>query len=385
MISSSEIGLDLSKEADNKQLSVEKAREGILKMGDPAIGRVYEAMKGKDLPMLFRFKTPSENNAYYAGTIHPHNLTPAQNQEQTQGLKNAFDQFTKVTSDKEKRMVLIEGSEPGNLTNKYSSLEDALERGGEMGAITWYGKESGIDVISADIPTEATVAFMKEQGVPDLDIALNFAFRNVHSHLTSKDHSNGMFTQGEVFDLLMNVSLLTTGWDKEYAQQSLDQIKQQGGFKTPEGRAQVQDYINTTLSKLNSHLKENSKFIKNETTGEKGIQLIVQKGMDSVGNPIFASEYNPDRDYQKLSNPFLDNPDNPKGLLNQLSAKLSDNRDQYILGQIVDKINDGYDLFIGFGNSHAIQESAGLINAGCTTSDYPLEAINPKVDLANAV
>ncbi len=375
--SAAELGIDLSKEMDTKQLSPEKAQEGMLKMGDLAIDRVYKAMEGKDLPMVFRYKSPNERIIHYSGTIHPHNLTSEQNHTQTTGLKTAFDEFNGATTDSQKRLVLIEGSKPGIITNEYATFEEAVQRGGEMGAITWYAKEAGIDVMSPDIPYEETVTFMKEQGIPNLTIALNFAFRNLHSALRDKELRHEQhFTQQEVADLLLNLSLVYTDWEKDFAQSELEEIKKLGSFNTSEGRSRIQQYIDKMLPQLNTHLKDNSKFIKNEVTGEEGIQLLVQNGVDEQGNPLYVSEYDLEKHYQPLVNPFVNNPDNPKGMLNYLSAKLSDNRDRYILDQIVTRVNEGYDLFIGFGNSHAIQEGAGLIAAGCNSSDYPVQVLN---------
>lgn len=373
----------VNRETDHKQIPLEEANKGMLKMGDPAIDRVYKAMEGKDLPMVFRFRTPNERTIYYTGTIHPHNLTPEQHQTQTNGLRAAFDEFNTATASSKKRLVFIEGSKPGILTNDYASYEDASQRGGEMGEITWFAKEAGIDVISPDLPHEEGFKFMKEQGVPDLTIALNFAFRNVHSALRDKElRHEEAFTQQEVADMLLGLSLVYTDWERDFAHKELAEIKQRGVFETPQGRARIQQYIDTMLPKLNEHLKENSKFIKNETTGEEGIRLLVQTGADKDDNPIYTSEYDPEKHYQPLANPFVNNPDNPKGMLNYLSAKLSDNRDRYILGQLVSKVNEGYDVFIGFGNSHAIQEGAGLIAAGCTSSDYPIQAVSGQTSTA---
>lgn len=377
-ISSSSIS---SPEAETQPpLSIDKARDGMLKMGDPVIDEIYKTMDGKDLPMVFRYKTPDGHIIYYDGTVHLHDLPLKQAQIEIAEIKKSFGEFDTLTSTTSKRIVFVEGGRPGIHNDVYSSYQDAVQQGGEMGAVTWFAKEAGIDVISPDIPPEETVAFMKKNGIDDLTIGLNFAFRRVHSLLREKQNRNeGTFSQSEVLDTLMGVSLIDTDWNRDYAQQTLDTIKKSGGFDSPEGKAQVQEFINTTSTALNTHLKQNTEFIENGT-GERGIQLLVQNGTDQTGNPLYTSEYNPEQHYQTLTNPFLNHPDNPNGLLNKLSALISDNRDRYILDHLIQKVNEGYDIFTAFGNSHAIQEGAGLIAAGCTSPDYPINLLSENSD-----
>jgi hypothetical protein len=362
---------DLSK----TQLSEDQALDGMLKMGDLRINAIYEVLADKMTPMLFRLHTPSGQNIFYAGTRHPEYISQETRHEQSNGLMLAFDEFTERTKNSTRRIVFIEGSKPGILTNDYATQEEAYNKG-EMGEITWMAKEAGIDVMSPDIPDDKIAEFMREQSVPDLTIALNFAFRNLHSLVSEKaKKQESHFSQSEVLDLLGGVSKGPAGWKRDFTDQAITKIIALGEFDSAEGRTEIQNYIDQMLPQLNQHLKENSQFIENEATGEKGIQLLVQQGTDSEGNPLYVYEYNPEKHYQQLVNPFVNNSDNPKGMLNHLSALLSDKRDQYILSQLVEKVNAGYDVFIGFGNSHAIQESAGLIAAGCETTDYPVDVL----------
>lgn len=372
-----EILLETSLETSiDKQISLEVAQQSMFKIDSPAIERVYKEMEGKDLPMVFKYESPNKNIVHYVGTAHSSYLSEEQRLEQTKGLKSAFDEFKTTTFDSKKKLVLIEGSESGLITNKFTSFEDA-SKNGEMGETTWYASEAGIDVMSPDIPHEETLKFMKDEGVDDLTIALSFVFRSLHTALKEKSNQgDNHFTQREVIDLLVGVSTVYTDWEREAVEKDLTEIREIGGLETLEGKTKAQEYINKMLSQLNNHLKENSKFIKNEETNEAGIQLLVQQGVDDKGNPVYISEYNPEEHYLPLVSPFINSPDNPKGMLNYLSAKISDNRERYILEQIINKVNDGYDLFVAFGNSHAIQEGPGLIAGGCISSDYPIQSIN---------
>lgn len=376
-VSTSEILSDSSPEmTTNKMISLESAQQNMLKIDSPDIEKVYKEMEGKDLPMIFKYHFPNENIIDYVGTAHSSYLNKEQLLEQTKGLKTAFDEFKDSTSSSKKRLVLIEGSESGLITNKFTSFEDA-SKNGEMGETIWYATDAGIDIMSPDIPHEETLKFMKEEGVDDLTIALSFAFRSLHTALKEKNlQEDKHLTQREVIELLVGVSTVYTDWERETVEKDLAEIRETGGLDTPEGKTKAQEYIDKMLPQLNTHLQENSKFIKNEVTGDDGIQLLSQQGIDSNGDPTYISEYDPEKHYLPLVSPFINNPDNPKGMLNYLSAKISDNRERYILEQIVDKVNDGYDLFIVFGNSHAIQEGPGLIAAGCNSEDYPIKIVN---------
>lgn len=358
------------------QLSKEKTIDGMLKMGDPVIDQIYEELEDNMSPMVFRLKSPKGTSIFYIGTRHPEYITQEKREDQSKGLKAAFDEFTELTKNSTRRIVFIEGSKPGILTNDYATQEEAYNNG-EMGEITWMAKEAGVDVMSPDIPDEKTAEFMREQSVPDLTIALSFALRNLQSRVSEKaKKQESHFSQKEVLNLIGGVSQGPAGWERDYTDQAMAKIKELGGLESAEGRIEIQNYIDQMLPQLNQLLKESSQFIEIENTGEKGIQLLVQQGTDSEGNAIYVYDYNPKEHYQQLVNPFINNSDNPKGMLNHLGALLSDNRDHYILSQLVEKVNEGYDVFIGFGNSHAIQETAGLIAAGCETKDYPVGILN---------
>lgn len=164
------------------------------------------------------------------------------------------------------------------------------------------------------------------------------------------------FSQVELVNLLAGVVERTRWVEMLSLVSKLKEDVGKMGIDSSEFRAEMKSFENSILSKINSIFQESTKAL----DGANGFPLFQENGSDADGYPIYTSLYDPENHYQPLLRPDIFAEDNLKTPMNVLSNQLGELRESVVFKRITEKIKDGYDPFVVFGNSHVIKQAPAI-------------------------
>lgn len=333
------------------------AESKILKFTDPLVYERINLMdKNGEITVEFPFISPSgQRAAEFIGTTHNHNLVEEDIDKQKKHLLEKFKAYVANQNEKgAKPMLMIEG---GKVT-EYTSYEVVEADPGEFAHLVWMAQQEGIPIYSPDTTAEDTTEIMEKAGYPQETIAFLECFKTMHVKVREKlnNKEEVKFSQFELVNLLAGVA------DRTHWQEKLDLISNLKtkyellGEDHPEVRSEMDSFIHSVLDGLNKQFRESTKAIDQAD----GFTMFQESGLDEKGNPTYTSVYDPVNHYQPLLRPDTFADDNLKTPMNQLSSDLGDLREKVVFQRIAEKIKDGYDPFIVFGNSHAIKQAPAI-------------------------
>jgi len=333
------------------------AESKVLKFTDPPVYERINLMDEKgEITVEFPFMSSSgQRTAEFIGTTHNHNLVKEDIDKQKKHLLEKFKAYVANQNEKgAKPMLMIEG---GRVT-EYTSYEDAEAAPGEFAHLVWMAQQEGIPIYSPDTTAEDTLDIMEKSDYPQETIAFLECFKTMHVKVREKLNNKGevKFSQFELVNLLAGVAERTHWQEKLDLISNLKTKYELLGEDHPEVRSVMDSFIHSALDGLNKQFMESTKAI---DQGE-GFPLFQINGKDEKGNPAYTSLYDPVNHYQPLLRPDTFADDNLKTPMNQLSSDLGDLREKVVFNRISEKIKEGYDPFIVFGNSHAIKQAPAL-------------------------
>lgn len=333
------------------------AESKVLKFSDsPVYERINLMDKKGEITIEFPFISPSgQRAAEFIGTTHNHNLSDEEVEKQKDFLLKKFNAYLGVQKENgTKPMLMIEGGK----VMEYTSYEEVAADPGEFAHLVWAAQQEGIPIYSPDTTAGDTTELMENAGYPQETIAFLECFKTMHVKVREKlsNKEEVTFSQFELVNLLAGVAE-RTHWNEKLEQiSSLKTNYEKLSDGHPDLRSEMDSFIHSVLDGLNKQFQESTKSIDNAD----GFPLFQISGVDEKGDPTYTSLYDPEDHYQSLLRPDTFAEDNLKTPMNELSNKLGDLREQIVFRRIAEKIKDGYNPFIVFGNSHAIKQAPAI-------------------------